>query len=67
MRTLSGKACFEFIAKRDLKFADVPGLEAGQTRAANLILYPIRVKRSESSYQEYFTNTLGFSSEKVAN
>lgn len=39
-----GKAYFEFIIKRDLKFADVPLLEAGQPRTANLVLYPIRVK-----------------------
>lgn len=62
-----GKACFEFTVKRDLKFADVPVLEAGQTRATNLILYPIRVKRLESFYQKHFANRLGCSSEKAAN
>lgn len=53
-----GKAYSEFIIKRDLKFADIPVLEAGQPRTANLVLYPIRVKRLESFYQEYFTHRL---------
>lgn len=55
-----------FIVKWDLKFADVPVLDAGQTKATNLIFYPIRVKRFESFYQEYFTNRSGFPSEKAA-